>query len=164
MSCGWPNGPNSISPRRSELSPASAQRLRRTHRVPFPTEGLEILSNLYQITGKGVFVFPCVRSVKRPISENTLNAALRRLGYSKHEATSHGFRATVATLLNECGKWNPDAIERQLTHVENNDVRRAYTRGEHWEERVKMLNWRADHLRQLRVGGEIVFLQNAQAV
>jgi integrase len=82
----------------------------------------------------------------RQISENTLNAALRRLGDSKDEATAHGFRTTASTLLNELGKWNPDAIERQLALVENNDVRRAYIRGEHWDEGVKMMDWWAGHV------------------
>jgi integrase len=99
----------------------------------------------------------------RPISENTLNAALRRLGYSKDEATAHGFRATAATLLNESGKWNPDAIERQLAHVENNDGRRAYTRGEHWDERVKMMDWWVGYLNTLREGGKVLPFVASQA-
>lgn len=94
-------------------------------------------------------LFPGVRSGSRPISDNTLNAALRRMGYGKEEATAHGFRATASTLLNECGKWHPDAIERQLAHIENNDVRRAYARAEHWEERVNMMQWWADYLDEL---------------
>ena len=64
-----------------------------------------------------------------PFLKNTMNGALRRLGYSQDEATAHGFRSTFSTLANESGKWNADAIERQLAHVENNDVRRAYLRG-----------------------------------
>lgn len=71
------------------------------------------------------------------------------MGYGKEEATAHGFRATASTLLNQCGKWHPDAIERQLAHIENNDVRRAYARAEHWEERVKMMQWWADYLDEL---------------
>jgi len=90
--------------------------------------------------------------VHRPISNNTLNAALRRLGYSQDEATAHGFRATASTLLNESGKWHPDAIERQLAHVDGNDVRRAYARGQHWEERKQMMAWWADYLDSLKAG------------
>jgi integrase len=142
--------------------PAERAKMRRPHRVPLPKPALSILNELYRLTGKGTLAFPCVRTVARPISENTLNAALRRLGYSKDEATDHGFRATAATLLNESGKWNPEAIERQLAHVENNDVRRAYTRGEHWDERVKMMEWWADHVRQLREGGEAISFQNTE--
>lgn len=142
--------------------PAERTKMRRSHRVPLPPLALGILNELHQITGKSALVFPCVRTLMRPISENTLNAALRRLGYSKDEATAHGFRATAATLLNESGKWHPDAIERQLAHVENNDVRRAYARGEHWDERVKMLGWWANHLSQLQEGGKVVSFQNAE--
>lgn len=136
--------------------PASRMKMRRTHKMPLSTQALVILRELHRLTGKGRLVFPSTRTVLRPISENTLNAALRRLGYTKDQATSHGFRATASTLLNECGLWNPDAIERQLAHVEANDVRRAYARGEHWDERVRMMQWWANHLDQLRLGGEVV--------
>ena len=88
--------------------------------------------------------------LSRPISDNTLNAALRRLGYARDEATAHGFRASASTLLNQSGRWHPDAIERQLGHVEGNDVRAAYARGEHWNERVTMMQWWADNLDGLR--------------
>lgn len=81
-----------------------------------------------------------------------MNATLRRLGYSPDEMTAHGFRATASTLLNESGKWNPDAIERQLAHVESNDVRRAYARAEFWDERVRMMQWWSDYLDTLKEG------------
>jgi integrase len=85
------------------------------------------------------------------MSNNTLNAALRRLGYAKEEVSVSGFRATASTLLNEMGRWNPDAIERQLAHMEENDVRRAYMHAaEFWNERVEMMQVWADHLDQLR--------------
>jgi integrase len=117
-----------------------------------PQQAVQILRELHPITGDGELVFPSVRSNQRPMSENTLNAALRRLGYSSDQATAHGFRATFSTLANEAGLWNPDAIERALAHVEANNVRRAYARGEHWEERVRMAQWwggSAEKLRQL---------------
>jgi len=120
--------------------------MRRAHRVPLPRQALQILSGLQTVTGTARLVFPGVRSVQRPISENTMNAALRRLGYSQNEATAHGFRATASTLLNESGKWNADAIERQLGHMDQSSIRRAYARGEHWDERVKMMQWWADQL------------------
>lgn len=104
------------------------------------------------MTGFGSLVIPWTRSAVRPISDNTLNAALRRLGYAKGEATAHGFRASASTLLNESGERNPDAIERQLAHIEANEVRRAYARGEHWDERVAMMQWWADRLDALRGG------------
>jgi integrase len=129
--------------------PAPRTKMRRAHCTPLPTQAIAILRELKEITG-GTLVFPSVRSGARPISDGTLNAALRRLGYSKDEATAHGFRATASSLLNECSKWHPDAIERQLAHVENNDVRRAYARGEHWEERVRMMQWWADYLDTLK--------------
>ena len=88
----------------------------------------------------------------RPISENTLNGALRRLGYAKDEMTSHGFRAVASTLLNESGKWSADAIERALAHQDQDAVRRAYSRGRHWEERVRMMQWWADHCDTMRQG------------
>lgn len=130
--------------------PASRAKMRRPHRMPLPPQAIAILDDLRRHTGRGKLVFPSVRTVLRPISENTLNAALRRLGYAQDEATSHGFRATASTLLNECGLWHPDAVERQLAHVEGNAVRRAYARGEHWEERVRMMAWWADYLDELR--------------
>ena len=83
------------------------------------------------------------------MSENTLNAALRRMGYSGEEMTAHGFRASFSTLANESGLWHADAIERALAHVEKNEVRRAYARGEHWEERRKLADWWAGYLDEL---------------
>jgi integrase len=128
--------------------PAVRMKMRRAHRVPLSGQATAILRNLKEVSGDKL-VFPSVRSAERPISDGTLNAALRRLGYNKDEATAHGFRATASSLLNESGKWHPDAIERQLAHVENNDVRRAYARGEFWEERVRMMQWWADYLDSL---------------
>ena len=136
--------------------PAIRTKMRREHRMPLPPQAVAILEGLRPITGNGKLVLPSVRTNARPISENTLNAALRRLGYTKDQVTAHGFRATASTLLNESGRWNPDAIERQLAHVEANAVRRAYARGEHWDERVTMMRWWADHLDTLRAGGEVV--------
>lgn len=130
--------------------PAIHTKMRRAHRIPLPTQSIAILKELRQITGRGVILFPGIRDETRPISDNTLNAALRRLGYTKDEATAHGFRATASTLINESGAWHPDAIERELAHVENNDVRRAYARGEHWDERVRMMQWWADYLDTLK--------------
>lgn len=132
--------------------PAVRTKMRRPHRVPLSRQSLGILSELQTISGDDRYLFPSVRSAERPISDNTLNAALRRLGYAKDEMTAHGFRAMASTLLNEAGKWHPDAIERQLAHVESNDVRRAYLRGEHWPERVRMMQHWSDHLDRLRSG------------
>ncbi|UCI29468.1 tyrosine-type recombinase/integrase [Mesorhizobium sp. B4-1-4] len=130
--------------------PEVRMKMRRPHRIPLSRQAVRILTDLRKISFDGMLLFPSVRSASRPISDNTLNAALRRLGYSKEDATAHGFRATASTLLNECGKWHPDAIERQLAHMENNEIRRAYARAEHWEERVRMMQWWADYLDEIR--------------
>ena len=142
--------------------PAARAKTRREHTTPLPPQAVAILRDLHRITGNGRLVFPSVRTVIRPISENTINAALRRFGYTKDEMTGHGFRATASTLLNESGLWHEDAIERQLSHVEKNDVRRAYARGEHWDERVRMLAWWADHLDGLRKGETVIALDSSK--
>jgi integrase len=136
--------------------PANKMKMRRPHRVPLSIQALDILSDLRGITGSGQYVFPSFYTMRRPMSENTLNQALRRLGYTGEEMTSHGFRAMASTLLNETGKWHPDAIERQLAHVEGNNVRRAYARGEHWDERVRMMQSWSDQLDLLRSSGKVL--------
>lgn len=130
--------------------PAGRMKMRRPHAVPLPEQAIAILEELRSISGSGTFVFPSVRSAKRPMSENTMNAALRRLGYTVDQATSHGFRASASTLLNESGLWSPDAIERALAHEEEDKARRAYARGQYWDERIRMSQWWADHLDLLR--------------
>lgn len=132
--------------------PAARMKMRREHRAPLPRQAVAVLRALHGLTGSGELVFPSVRSTLRPISENTLNAALRRMGYGQDEVTAHGFRSTFSTIANEASKWNADAIERALAHIENNDVRRAYLRAEFWEERVAMAQWWADLLDELRGG------------
>jgi integrase len=138
--------------------PAHRTKMRRPHKVPLPPQAIAILKQLRAITGHGPLVFPSVRSTLRPISDNTLNAALRRLGYSQDEATAHGFQATASTLLNESGQWHADAIERQLAHEDNDAIRRAYARAEFWDERVRMMRWWADKLDTLREGAKIIRL------
>jgi integrase len=133
--------------------PAETMKMKRPHRVPLSRQAIVIFRELHGMTGQGEYVFPAVNSFRRPMSNNTLNAALRRLGYAKDEISVSGFRATASTLLNEIGRWNPDAIERQLAHMEENDVRRAYMHAaEFWNERVEMMQVWADHLDQLRYG------------
>ena len=131
--------------------PAGKMKMRRPHRVPLSHQSLAVIRDLRAITGNGRWLFPSVRTVLRPISENTLNAALRRLGYASAEMSTHGFRAMAATRLNETGRWNSDAIERQLAHQEANAVRRAYTHGaEFWSERVQMMQAWSDYLDEIR--------------
>ena len=136
---------------------AAKMKMRRVHRVPLSRQALGIIRELQAISGGGRWLFPSIRSVTRPISENTLNAALRRLGYGPEQMTTHGFRAMASTRLNEIGRWNPDAIERQLAHQEADDVRRAYIHAaEYWPERVKMMQAWADYLDELRDGGKVL--------
>jgi integrase len=139
-------------------------KMRRPHRVPLARQSLAILRHLRGLTGGGRWLFPSVRTLTRPISENTLNAALRRLGYGSEEMSTHGFRAMAATRLNEMGRWNPDAIERQLAHQEASAVRRAYTHdAEFWSERVRMMQAWADYLDGLRDGRKLLPLTQARA-
>ena len=126
--------------------PAERMKMRRPHKIPLPSQAVEHLRELGRHTGTSDLLFPSARSWKKPMSENTLNAALRRLGYTADQITAHGFRATFSTLANESGLWNADAVERALAHIEGNEVRRAYVRGEHWDERVRMADWWADQL------------------
>lgn len=136
--------------------PAKRTKMRREHEVPLATQAVAILKELHALTGKGRLVFPGLRTVERPISENTLNASMRRMGFEREEVTAHGFRATASTLLNESGKFSPDAIERALAHQDPDAVRRAYNRGAYWKGRVEMAQWWADYLDTLRKGGEVV--------
>jgi len=135
---------------------AEKMKMRRPHRVPLSRQALELLEQLRPLTGDGKYLFPSFRSPRQCMSENTVNAALRRLGYAQEEMTAHGFRAMAATLLNEMGIWNPDAIEKQLAHLDTSMVRRAYTRGEYWDERVRMMQHWSDYLDQLRDGAKIL--------
>ncbi|MHB1272509.1 MAG: tyrosine-type recombinase/integrase [Rhodanobacter sp.] len=103
-----------------------------------------------------IWRIPGLRRASRPMSENTVNAALRRLGYSGEEMTGHGFRSMAATRLNEMG-WNADAIDRQLAHAESNKVREAYTHAaQYLDERTRMMQAWADYLDGLRAGGDVV--------
>ncbi|WP_419722567.1 tyrosine-type recombinase/integrase [Sphingopyxis witflariensis] len=136
--------------------PAERTKMRRIHKVPLSEQVMTLFEKLDAMTGDGKLLFPSVRSAERAMSDNTLNAALRRLSYAQDEMTAHGFRAMATTILNESGKWHPDAIERQLGHVEGNDVRRAYVRGEHLAERVKMMGYWSDRLDELQADGRVV--------
>lgn len=132
--------------------PAGKMKARRPHAVPLSKQVVGYLTELATMLGTEGYVFPSARSGIRPMSENTLNAAFRRMGYSKEELTAHGLRATASTFLNESGLWNPDAIERALAHGDSNVVRGIYHRGKHWDERVRMAQWWSDYLDELRAG------------
>jgi integrase len=130
--------------------PKERMKMRREHQVPLPRQALEILADLRKIAGRRKYLFTGLIGIDKPLSENTLNLALRRMGYAKTVMTSHGFRSSASTMLNESKKWHEDAIERQLAHIETNGVRRAYARGTYWNERVEMMQWWADYLDKLR--------------
>jgi len=126
--------------------PPEKVKMRGAHRAPFSTQVRALLEELWEFTGTGRYCFPSFRTDHRPMSENTVNAALRVLGFSLEEMCAHGFRAIAATLLNESGRFHPDAIERQLANVERDGVRRAYTRGKYWSERITMMQWQSTPL------------------
>ncbi|MEO1488008.1 MAG: integrase arm-type DNA-binding domain-containing protein [Pseudomonadota bacterium] len=143
--------------------PGSRMKARRPHTVPLSKQVQGLLGELKGITGPDGYVFPALHTSKRPLSENTLNASFRRMGYSKEEVTAHGLRSTASTLLNESGKWNPDAIERALSHGDSDAVRGSYARGQYWEERVAMAQWWSDYLDRLKTGGEVVAIRPESA-
>jgi len=142
--------------------PASHRKLERklqedpvnTHVVPLSSQAVLLLNELKKYTGHGKYLFPSPRTATRPMSENTINAGLARLGY-KGRMVGHGWRTTFSTTMNALG-FNPDAIERQLAHTEKNQVRAAYNRGEYLPERIKMMDQWADYLDNLRDGAEVI--------
>lgn len=143
--------------------PGARMKMGAPHLVPLSAQAVRILRELHPLTGQGRYVFPSLRTASRPMSENTMNAALRRLGYDKDTMTAHGFRAMAATRLNEMG-WTPDAIERQLAHAESNKVRAAYTHAaQYLDERTRMMQAWSDYLDGLRAGGDVVAFRRAKA-
>ena len=144
--------------------PAGKMKSRRAHSEPLSPQVVALFMELRPLSGTTGYVFPAMHTRLRPMSENTINAAFRRMGFTQEEITAHGLRATASTFLNESGLWNPDAIERALAHgVSGGGVRGVYHRGEHWPERVKMAQWWSDYLDKLRVGGEVITFSSKQA-
>jgi integrase len=121
--------------------PTERMKMRREHRKPLPPAALHLLIDLRGTSGPEDYVFPAMTNPERPMSENTMNGALERLGFPGAEMTPHGFRASASTLLNESGLWNPDAIEAELAHVDTKGVRSIYNRARYWAERVEMMSW-----------------------
>lgn len=143
--------------------PAHKMKMREAHVVPLSSQAVAILRELQPLTGRGRYLFPGLRTPGEPMSENTVNAALRRMGYDKNTMTGHGFRALASTRLNEMG-WAPDVIERQLAHAERNKVRAAYNRAQYLAERRKMMQAWADYLDQLKTGtGKVVAFKRKPA-
>jgi integrase len=135
---------------------AERMKMRRPHEVPLSPQVVAHLKELFALTGPDGYVFPAFHTFRRPLSENTVNQAFRRMGYAAGEVTAHGLRTTASTLLNESGKWSPDAIERSLAHADTNSVRGIYNRGRYWDERVAMHQWWSDQLDMLRDGATIL--------
>lgn len=136
--------------------PASRTKLRRDHTVPLSRQSLALLRELERHSGGLELMFTGLRSHKRPMSENAINAAFRRMGYGSDVVTAHGLRSTASSLLNESGLWHADAIERALAHGHSDKVRGIYARGQHWDERVQMAQWWSDYLDRLKAGGEVL--------
>ncbi|MCC8108178.1 MAG: integrase arm-type DNA-binding domain-containing protein [Planctomycetes bacterium] len=130
--------------------PKERMKMDSPHIVPLASQTLAILRDLQKVTGSGKYLFPSARTASRPMSDNTVNAALRRLGYSKEDMTGHGFRSMASTRLNEMNIWNSDAIERQLAHTPKNKVRASYNFAEFLPERKIMMQVWADYLDGLR--------------
>jgi len=141
--------------------PAEKMKMKNPHIVPLSTQAVEILNEIQPITGEGRYVFPSVRTYSRPMSNNTVLAALRRMGYTKEEMSGHGFRAMASTVLHE-QSWPSDIIERQLAHAERNSIKAAYNHAQHLPERRKMMQAWADYLDTLRIGGKIIPLRRAR--
>lgn len=138
--------------------PGHKMKMGEVHIVPLSPQAIEILQSIHPLTGSDQYIFPSIRSSARPMSENTINGALRRMGYEKDEMTGHGFRSMASTLLHEHG-WPHEAIERQLAHAERNKVVAAYNYAEHLPKRREMMDWWADYLDKLTAGAKVVSFQ-----
>ena len=136
--------------------PATKMKLRKPHLVPLASQVIKILNQLNTISGQGIFLFPSVRSRSKYMSEATVNAALRNMGFNKEQITGHGFRHMASTLLNEQGTWHPDAIERQLAHTDKSKVRGTYDHSKHLPERKEMMQAYANLLDELRSPGQVI--------
>jgi integrase len=139
---------------------AHKMKMKAVHIVPLSTQAVKILREVHQLNGDGKYVFPGIRSTDRPMSENTVNAALRRLGYEKDQMTGHGFRSIASTILHEQG-WPHEAIERQLAHAERNKVSAAYNYAEHLPKRREMMQAWADYLEALKLGAKVLTFKQA---
>ena len=136
--------------------PAERMKQRQPHRVPLSQQAIAVLREAAELSDGGRYIFPKLGSPIKPMCENAINGALRRMGYGPDDMTAHGFRSTASSLLNESGKWSADAIERALSHADGNQVRAAYHRGAHWPERVEMAQWWSDHLDCLTAGAQVL--------
>ncbi len=138
--------------------PAERMKMKQPHIVPLSRQAIAILKELQPLTGYGRYLFPCHRSPLRCMSNNALNAGLRRLGFTKEEATAHGFRASARTILDEVLKVRPDFIEHQLSHSVRDALGTAYNRTSHLDERKKMMQTWADYLGNLKTVAKVIHL------
>jgi len=140
--------------------PASRMKMKEQHIVPLAPQAIAILDDIRPLTGHGVYVFPSLRGDSRPMSNNTVNSALRRLGYEKNQLCAHGFRSMASTLLNEMG-WNGDVIEKQLAHGDRDKIRASYNFARYLPERKKMMDAWASYLDSLKTGAKVVPIRRA---
>jgi len=138
--------------------PATRMKMKQPHIVPLSKQAIAILESLQSLTGSGKYLFPCQRSTQRCMSDNAYNAALRRMGFTKDEATAHGFRASARTILDEVLHVPVVLIEHQLSHSVRDPLGRAYNRTSHWAERKKMMEQWADYLDKLKSGAKVIKL------
>jgi len=131
--------------------PAERMKMRAPHDVPLSKQALLVLEEIWPLSEYGGLVFSSIRSTKRPLSENAMNAALRRMGYGKDEVTAHGFRVTASTILN-ARSYDPDVIEAVLAHQDKNAIRRTYNRATYWKQRVSLMQEWGDLLDALKAG------------
>ena len=136
--------------------PAGKMKMKEPHLVPLSKQAIEILTEIKELTGASRYIFPSARSFDRPMSDNALVAALRRMGFEKGETTAHGFRATARTLLDEVLQVRPELIEHQLAHAVKDPLGRAYNRTSHLIERKKMMQKWADYLDGLKAGAKVI--------
>lgn len=139
--------------------PAERMKMRAEHRVPLSRQAVEVLRSMQALSGGRELAFPSPVYPSKSLSENTFNSALARMGY-KNTATAHGFRALFSTVANECG-WNPDVIERQLAHKEQNEIRAAYHRSTYMKDRERLMQWWADYLDGRKAGNVVKMPQRA---
>jgi integrase len=139
--------------------PAEKMKMRQAHLVPLSHQVVAILKEIHPLTGHSRYVFPCHRSPLRCMSENTVNASLRRMGFDKSEITGHGFRAMARTMLHEILQFTPDAIEAQLAHAVPDRLGRAYNRTQFIAERKKMMQTWADYLDGLKSEAKVIPLK-----
>jgi integrase len=142
--------------------PADRMKMKEPHLVPLPLQAVMILRELHALTGTGRYVFPSPRTASRPMSNNGVLSALRRMGYGKDEMTGHGFRAMARTVLDEVLGFRVDIIEHQLAHAVKDPLGRAYNRTKHLDERRRMMQAWADYLDGLRNGAGVIPLRRTR--